>query len=489
MSDSGEATPGQDVIDLLRTSGDHPLMYSFPHGAVFAFDHEMRYLSAGGQGLGDVGLSREMLEGRSIFEAFPPETSGIIEPLYRAALGGTVTTYDVPYAGRVFQQRLAPVTDDTGRIVAGLGFTQDVTDTRAAEHALTEALERTRLTFTHAPIGQAIVGLDGSWLQVNAAVTLLTGYPEEELLELTFQDITHPDDLDLDLGHLNRLVAGEIDSYQIEKRYFSASGQVVWVLLSVALVRDEESSPLYFISQIQDISDTKRQHQALQDMTATLAHDLRSPAAVILGLAELLQDDAEADAEQIRSFAARIAAASRGMTELVEGALTAAALDAGQLVASPQEVSIRRAVETAIDSVDLGSVSTDLSGLDDAVAWVDPTHVVQVLSNLLTNAVKYGGDTVTISSTSTPRRVCVSIADNGPGAEADFVPHLFDRFTRSRAARSGRQRGSGLGLHIVRDLMETNGGTARYAVSSAGGAEFILEFPTRQDAVVRGDEG
>ncbi|MDQ5840886.1 MAG: PAS domain S-box protein, partial [Chloroflexota bacterium] len=73
-------------------------------------------------------------------------------------------------------------------------------------------------------IGQAIVELDGKSRQVNAALTKLTGYPEAQLLKLTFQDITHPDDLELDLGHKNELVAGAIGSYQIEKRYFTASG-------------------------------------------------------------------------------------------------------------------------------------------------------------------------------------------------------------------------------------------------------------------------
>ncbi|HEV8176970.1 MAG TPA: PAS domain-containing protein, partial [Gemmatimonadales bacterium] len=114
-----------DALAALAGAGDNPFMRSFPQGAVFTWDHDLRYLSSGGQGLADVGLSREMLEGRTIFEVFPAETASAIEPLYRAALRGESTTIDVPYAGRVYSQRLSPVLDRDGSIVAGMGFTQD----------------------------------------------------------------------------------------------------------------------------------------------------------------------------------------------------------------------------------------------------------------------------------------------------------------------------------------------------------------------------
>lgn len=474
---TAEAASGsQGTVEYLREAGDHPLMYSFPHGAVFAFDRDLRYLSAGGLGLADVGLSRDLLEGRTIFEVFPAETSSVIEPFYRAAIAGESTTWDVSFGGRTYSQRLAPVTNPDGQIVAGLGFTQDVTEARASEHALRESEERNRLTFDHAPIGQAIVELDGSWRQVNAAVTRLTGYSEEELLAVTFQDITHPDDLDLDLGYLNRLVAGEIGSYQIEKRYITASGLIVWVLLSVALVRDEDGSPLYFIAQIQDITDRKRQEQALQDLTAMLAHDLRTPAAVLRGFAELLEGPAAADETQVRDYAARIGSAARALTDLLDNALTATTLDSGRLVASPKPLRLVRAVDDVLAGSDLGPVSVQVLVDDELTAWVDPVHFSQILTNLLTNAAKYGGDTVTVSAQSERGRIRLSIEDNGSGVDQEFVPHLFDRFSRAPSDRAGRNRGSGLGLYIVRDLLAANGGSIRYRRTAAGGAAFDIDL-------------
>lgn len=135
----------------------------------------------------------------------------------------------------------------------------------------------------------------------------------------------------------------------------------------------------------------------------------------------------------------------------------------------------------ATEIIDLGEVSIDTSALDDVAAWVDPVHLGQVLTNLLTNAVKYGGDQVTISATSSRGRVHLSVADNGRGVDPAFVSHLFDRFSRSAEVRGGRQRGSGLGLYIVRDLLAANGGAIRYTPSPSGGAEFSIELGTAPD--------
>lgn len=124
--------------------------------------------------------------------------------------------------------------------------------------------------FEHAAIGMALVAPNGAWLRANHSVCDLTGYTEAELLQLTFQDITHPDDLDLDLSYVDKMLAGEIDSYQMQKRYFHKTGAIVWVLLSVSLVRDEDAQPRFFISQIQDISERKENERQLSEAAAEI---------------------------------------------------------------------------------------------------------------------------------------------------------------------------------------------------------------------------
>ena len=124
--------------------------------------------------------------------------------------------------------------------------------------------------FQFAAIGMALIALDGGWLKVNRSVCQMTGYSEAELLRLRFQDITHPDDLDLDLENVGRLIAGTINSYQMEKRYYRKDGSIVWVLLSVSLVHRADGAPSFFISQLQDITARKEGEEKLQAAAAEI---------------------------------------------------------------------------------------------------------------------------------------------------------------------------------------------------------------------------
>jgi PAS domain S-box-containing protein len=141
---------------------------------------------------------------------------------------------------------------------------QEIINYTQTEQALRESEERFRSAFNYAVIGKALVASDGRWLKVNPSLCKIIGYSESELLGLIDRDITHPEDLDLDLGYVNQMLKGEIRTYQIEKRYLHKQGYVVWGLLSVSLVRDEKDQPLYFIAQIQDITTRKQAETALK---------------------------------------------------------------------------------------------------------------------------------------------------------------------------------------------------------------------------------
>ncbi|WP_314138505.1 diguanylate cyclase [Buttiauxella noackiae] len=122
---------------------------------------------------------------------------------------------------------------------------------------ITESEARFRNAMEYSAIGMALVSTDGQWLQVNKSLCKFLGYSAEQLRSLTFQQITHPEDLHADLQQLNMLVSGSINSYSMEKRYYTSKGDVVWALLAVSIVRDIDGSPLYLIAQIEDINDLK----------------------------------------------------------------------------------------------------------------------------------------------------------------------------------------------------------------------------------------
>ena len=125
--------------------------------------------------------------------------------------------------------------------------------------------------FQYAAIGMALVGTNGRFLRVNRSLCELSGYSEDELLNLTFQSITHPDDLHADLSLLQQLIEGKIETYRMKKRYFHRDGRAIWSLLSVSSVRDSAGKIEFFISQIKDISESKQAEAALLTTTARLS--------------------------------------------------------------------------------------------------------------------------------------------------------------------------------------------------------------------------
>ena len=143
-----------------------------------------------------------------------------------------------------------------------------------------ERQEQFESTFEQAAVGLAHVGLDGRWLRVNERLCQITGYTKEELLVGRFQDITHPDDLALDLQYYDSLQRGHVASYTVEKRYFQKSGLVVWVNLTVALVRNAEGAPKYAISVVEDISERKKTAEQLVETSELASLRLREIEAI-----------------------------------------------------------------------------------------------------------------------------------------------------------------------------------------------------------------
>lgn len=201
---------------------------------------------------------------------------------------GTSATSPINHCTPCVQQRLSSAHDIIGHTAEGRTFPAevslsswetdagrfygaiitDISTRRRTEEALRASEKRFRNMLENAPIGMALVSLEGKWLDVNDALCHIIGYTKAELRGMTFQDITHPEDLDADLAQVQRLMRGEIRYYQMAKRYYRKGGSQVWVMLTASLQRDESGAPQYFISQIEDINERKLAEQQL----AQLAH-------------------------------------------------------------------------------------------------------------------------------------------------------------------------------------------------------------------------
>ncbi|MEG4392768.1 PAS domain S-box protein [Microcoleus sp. BROC3] len=223
------------------------------------------------------GYKAEEIIGQSILILIPSnltyEEQQILETLRQ---GETIENYETVRVRKDGQLihiscTISPLKDAKGIIIGCSVIKRDITERKRAEinrkqieMALRNSEEQFRHAFEDASIGMALVSLDGHWIKVNPALCQIIGYSSEELLALTFQEISHPDDLEVDLSYLAQLLAGTISTYQLEKRYFHKQGHIIWILLNVSLVQNEEGNPLHFIYQIQEITDRKEAQKTLE---------------------------------------------------------------------------------------------------------------------------------------------------------------------------------------------------------------------------------
>ncbi|MGH3144775.1 MAG: PAS domain S-box protein, partial [Rubrobacter sp.] len=303
------------------------------------------------------GYPAEELLGKTFLEITHPEDREEDSDRFRRMVRGegdySVEKRYVRKDGRVawVSVNATVVRDEGGRPVRTAATIQDITERKRTEsdlrrlreaerardeEALREAQERFRSAFDNAPIGVAVVGLDGRFLQVNRSLCEILGYSQVHLLATTFQEITHPDDRETSMEQVRRALRDEVGSYSLEKRYVAAGGRQIWVSLSVSLVRDAAGDPLYFVDQIQDITERKQAEKELarraeelahanaelEQFSYSVSHDLRAPLRSIDGFSQILLEDYADRLDEVgAAYLGRVRAASQHMGHLMDDLL------------------------------------------------------------------------------------------------------------------------------------------------------------------------
>jgi PAS domain S-box-containing protein len=354
------------------------------------FDREMRYLAASAQFLTDQGVSGDMpLVGRLHYDVFP-EIPQHWRDLHARALRGEELSHEADPFVRAdgsldwIRWSIRPWRTDNGEIGGLVLYTEFVTPSIEARMRLEAAEARYRAVFDQVAMGAARVAPDGRFLEVNDRFCEIAGYSREDILERTFQEITHPDDLDTDVAQAEALLAGLSETYAIEKRYVTKAGDAVWINLTVSLVRTGDGAPDYFVSIIDDITSRKqveaeqqRYQGQLRLMINELNHRVKNTLATVQSMAaQTMRGEAD-----LSSAYGKFEARLMGLSE-VHDVLTRESWHGASL----QEVA-ERALQPFASRV------SDQIAISGPAVWLQPGAALTmalVFHELATNAVKYG---------------------------------------------------------------------------------------------------
>ncbi len=364
-----------------------------------------------------------------------------------------------------------------------------------AAKALKKSESQFRQTFEQATVGITHVSLEGRFLEVNSKLCQILGYSRPELIKLTFQEITYPEDLVLDEQHVGQIMAGEVESCIYEKRYVRANGSIIWAEITFCLAKLEGSEPPYFIAVIEDISDRKQGEIALQQASkakdsfiAHMSHELRTPLNSVIGFSHILKNDSELTAKQLKSVEI-INQSGQHLLTLINDVLNLSKLNANKLELLYSDLYLvhfihdiaaifqLRAQEKGLDFV--VEISPDLP----AVVNADETRLRQILLNLLSNAIKFtdsGSVRLSVSyskitAASDIKKIRFLVEDTGRGIPQNKYTTVFSAFGQVEQSSSDSD-GTGLGLPICQSILNLMNSELHLESKVGQGSKFWFEL-------------
>lgn len=476
------------------------LFMQAPFAISVVYGPEYRYILANPEYERMVG--RRELIGRTLREVFPelPPHTGLLQMLDHVRATGlpfTAREFEVELerSDRIdrhyFQVTCSPVRDEAG-ITAIQSVAVDVTDQVRCRQRAELNERRFQATFETAAVGIAHLSPSGKWLRFNDRVAQLLGYPREELEQLSFQEVSHPADVGPDVALAEKLLRGEIPSYQLQKRYLKKDGAAIWINLTVSLVRDQAERPIFFVAVIEDITERKAAEDAVREadrqkdgFLAMLSHELRNPLAAIRSASVLLEtiDSPDPLMSRIQSILSR---QTSHMAHLLDELLDLARVTNGKLTIVPSLIDLREVTREVLADLDSASERPTLhSELPEHPVWIFGDHVrlAQVVHNLLSNAVKYTPSNGAVRLRLTvddaePDTAVLTVTDTGVGLDQEFCRRLFEPFQQAQQDIARSAGGLGLGLALSKNIVDLHRGNIRACSEGRGhGSVFEVRLP------------
>ncbi len=491
-----------EVEKALRQSKEmyRLLVRNLPDSSVLIFDRDMRFLIAEGGLLEKSGFSREMLEGRTLQEVLQPEDTARLLPYYQAALAGIENNFEEYYDDRVYMVRAVPILDEQRRIVAGMVFSENITELKQAQQILAE--EKEQLSVTLRSIGDGVITTDlsGKVVMLNRVAEELTGWVQNEAIGLPITNMLELIDQTTRQSQVNPveevIKSGQTILLSDHVMLITRDGTERLISDSCAPILDQQSRIIGAVLVFRDITEQKRADEELQKtsqlealgvLAGGIAHDFNNLLAGILGFLDLidlsLNNEKAIEVAQVIDFIGEARKAAIRAKDLTFQLLTfARGGNPIRKLASLNQI-IREATNFALHGRNVGVVFNLPERL-----WtveVDSGQLGQVIQNLVINAAQAmpeggfltfsGGNLSLVKETITQlapgKYVKVSLHDTGLGIPPETLAKIFDPYYTTKLG------GSGLGLAVCYSIIKKHEGYITVESELGKGTTFHVYLP------------
>lgn len=381
------------------------LVDSFPNGAIFLFNHALRFTLAGGEALRAVGFEPSTMIGQHLSEVLPEEHVERVQSLYEATLAGERSDLELSFEGRTYETQFVPVPDEQDRVVGGMIVAVDVTSRRREKRQLAESKTRYRIVAENMRDLVCLHRLDGSVEWVSPSVDPLLGHTPEMFSALPLQHVVHPRDIDRLWSEAFDPVLSGASGTRGTFRLQREDGTPIWFEMLVRPVLDDDGRVIKLLTTSRDVTEQKefedrlvRAKEHAEKMNrlktaflANMSHEIRTPLTNVIGFADVLA--AEVSDPQ-RPFVQHIQKGGRRLLHTLNSVLDHAQLESETVRIRPSRVSLSELVR---DAASFFQPQTEYAGIDMKVAvphtpvyvYTDPGAIERVINNLLSNAIKF----------------------------------------------------------------------------------------------------
>lgn len=392
-------------------------------------------------------------------------------PLLRALSGESVKNVEMQIVPKQREAKILlangdPIIAPDGEKLGAVVAMRDISELKKIEQALRESETRFLETFNCAAVGIATVAINGSWLEVNPTLCQMLGYSKTELQATNFQAITYAEDLEDDLAKVEQLLSGEIRAYQMEKRYIHKQNYLLWVNLSVSLVKNQDDLPLYFVVLVENIDRRKQAEQALASLNRRLedkvaertqqleqvntlllstnlqlekrnqeldrfayvaSHDLKAPLRAIANLSTWIEEDLEEKLDDETRYNMNLLRGRvQRLENLIDGLLAYSRV--GRIAAKLEKVEVDRLLLEIINSLAVPPEFTIEIVGEMPILFTERMPLDRVFSNLIHNAIEHhphDRGKVKISAFELEEWYQFTVSDDGLGIDSKYHQKIF----------------------------------------------------------------